>query len=119
MKFIQFDVTRAERPYELMRQMAQLISQIGSPLDMVHHGENGFLFELGDVRNLIGGVRRIVDDADLYAQMQAGALKEAQSRSWKAVMDGLLDVYHQYASASECLKFRCVKDKSREPVLKH
>ena len=31
MKFIQFDVTRAERPYELMRQMAQLISQIGSP----------------------------------------------------------------------------------------
>ena len=91
----------------------------GGPLDMVHHGENGFLFEPGDVRNLIGGVRRIVDDADLYAQMQAGALKEAQSRSWKAVMDGLLDVYHQYASASECLKFRCVKDKSREPVLKH
>ncbi len=31
MKFIQFDVTRAETPYELMRQMAQLISQIGSP----------------------------------------------------------------------------------------
>ncbi len=39
----------------------------GGPLDMVHHGENGFLFEPGDVRDLIGCVRRVVDNADLSA----------------------------------------------------
>lgn len=43
MKFIQFYAARTETPYELMRQMAQLISQIGSPPLMTLTGA-AFLF---------------------------------------------------------------------------
>ncbi|MFC6354750.1 glycosyltransferase family 4 protein [Luethyella okanaganae] len=65
----------------------------GGPIDLVAHGENGFLFEPDDERELRASVERLVYDAPLRHRMGEAGRRAVLSRSWESVCEQLLDYY--------------------------
>jgi glycosyltransferase involved in cell wall biosynthesis len=52
-----------------------LASSCGGAREIVIHGENGYLFEPGDVRGLIRVLRRLIDDRDQLERLSLAARK--------------------------------------------
>lgn len=67
----------------------------GGPVDHVFDGQNGYLVDPGDVSEMIARVQQILVHSEERRQLAAGALVHAQTLTWEAVLDKLLD---QYAS---------------------
>jgi phosphatidylinositol alpha 1,6-mannosyltransferase len=67
----------------------------GGPLDLIHPGENGLLFEPGRPGSLRDAVKTLLDHPAARARMAASGLERVQSRSWPSVVDDLID--HHYA----------------------
>lgn len=91
----------------------------GGPMDMVHHGNNGFLFAPGHIDDLVACVSRVILDVDLHQTMRKEALREASRRSWSVVMDGLVCVYESFVSSDRYahVTLTPLKNNPRKPVV--
>lgn len=53
--------------------------------DLVRHGETGFLFEPGDIQQMVFYINRLLQDDGLWRNMGKCSLKAVQSYSWDVV----------------------------------
>ncbi len=83
----------------------------GGPLDLVRHGENGYLFDPADPDDLRAGIRSLVDDPALRSRMGEAGRRAVLGKSWEALCSELLQ---HYASVSTPAKAR-----RRTPVGSH
>ena len=65
----------------------------GGLVDILEDGVNGLVYDPHDLRTLADRVRRLQHSPDLRAELSAGALAHAHSRSWRATMDQLIAYY--------------------------
>jgi phosphatidylinositol alpha 1,6-mannosyltransferase len=66
----------------------------GGPLDLIHPGENGLLFEPGQPGSLRQAVKTLLDHPTARGRMAASGLARVQSRTWPAVVDDLVDRHY-------------------------
>lgn len=72
-----------------------IAARAGGAIDLVHHGQNGFLFAPGVATDLRARLRELLANDDLrLAQGMAGRLI-AEQRSWPRVMNELMGYYAQ------------------------
>lgn len=78
----------------MARAKAVIASGVGGTLDIVEHGRTGLLVEPGNVGELAGALRRLVDDPTLAARLgDAGADRCRARFSAGAAIDRLVNVY--------------------------
>ncbi|MDZ4767695.1 MAG: glycosyltransferase family 1 protein [Chloroflexota bacterium] len=68
-------------------------SRVGGIPDVVELGVTGYTFEVGDTAGLIDGVRRIASSRARITQMGVAARAFAETQSWDAMMDEVVDLY--------------------------
>jgi glycosyltransferase involved in cell wall biosynthesis len=73
-------------------------SRVGGVDDMVRSGVNGYVFNTGDVRGMIDGVRAILVDPSKRMVMGRNARLFAETQSWPAMMDELVICYDDLIS---------------------
>ncbi|MFD3400894.1 glycosyltransferase family 4 protein [Kribbella sp. NPDC058693] len=66
----------------------------GGPLDLIHPGENGLLFEPGKAGSLRDQVKIMLEHPEARGRMAAAGLQRVQSRTWPAVVDDLVDRHY-------------------------
>ena len=67
----------------------------GGPIDLVAHGDNGFLFTADDERDLRRCVTRLVEDAPLRLRMGESGRRAVLGRSWENVCATLVDYFEK------------------------
>lgn len=72
----------------------------GGPLDLVRHGENGWLWPAGDPGLLRDQVAGLAADPALRAELAAGARPSVQGRGWERIGDELLGHYRSVLPAA-------------------
>jgi len=87
-------------PYSILEPMVLgrpvLVSGIGGLAEIVKDGQNGFTFKVGDIDDLGFKLKRILDDADLLAEVGQRAEKDIKSNnSPEAYYNYLIDIYFQ------------------------
>ncbi len=70
----------------------------GGPIDVVHDGVAGFLYEPGDGDDLGGYVDRLARDPEFRRRMGLAARRSVEGRSWQAVNEALVEHYRQVAA---------------------
>jgi phosphatidylinositol alpha 1,6-mannosyltransferase len=73
----------------------------GGPIDLVTHGEDGYLFRPDNDTDLRHWVRRLVRDPALRARMGEAGRRTVLGRSWPTLCAELLD-YYQEAIDERC-----------------
>lgn len=73
--------------------LAVVSSQVGGVKDVITEGETGYTFEVSDIEGMIAGVRAIVDAPGKREAMGAQGRAFAETQTWPAMMDELIDVY--------------------------
>jgi len=68
-------------------------SRVGGADDLVTPGESGYLFDVGDARGLVEGVRAIASQPGQREGMGQRARRFAETQTWPAIMDELIDCY--------------------------
>ena len=71
----------------------------GGPLDLVHSGLSGFLYEPGNPSDLANKVNVLVQDSAMRKQFSAAARESVEHRSWHAVCEQLMDFYRRAIDA--------------------
>jgi glycosyltransferase involved in cell wall biosynthesis len=74
-------------------------SRVGGIPDVVDEGRTGYTFEVGDVDAMIEGVRQIVASKDRIHQMGRDARAYAETQTWPAMMDEVIDHYERLIEA--------------------
>ena len=72
----------------------------GGPTDFVRHGETGWLAEPDNDAALLAGVKHLLEDRALRKRMGAAARAHAETMTWSAVCDMLLQTYDSLACRS-------------------
>jgi phosphatidylinositol alpha 1,6-mannosyltransferase len=67
----------------------------GGPVDLVRHGENGWLFPADDPGLLRGAVADLVTNEALRKAMGHRAREGVEHRDWESIGDELLEHYHR------------------------
>ena len=70
----------------------------GGPIDVVHDGVAGFLYEPGDGEDLGAYVDRLARDPEFRRRMGAAARRSVEGRSWGAVNRALVAHYRDVAA---------------------
>lgn len=65
----------------------------GGPVDLVHHGVDGFLYEPGDDTALRGFVESLRDDVSTRLRMGEASRRAVLGRTWDEVCASLMDHY--------------------------
>jgi glycosyltransferase involved in cell wall biosynthesis len=73
-------------------------SRVGGVDDMVRPGVNGYVFNVGDVRGMINGVRAILSESSKRHVMGRNARMFAETQAWPAMMDELIACYDDLIS---------------------
>ena len=60
---------------------------------MVRPGVNGYVFNVGDVRGMVEGVRAVMREPSKRRIMGRNARLYAETQAWPAIMDELLTCY--------------------------
>ena len=68
-------------------------TRVGGVDDMVQPGVNGYVFNVGDVRGMIDGVRAILSHPAKRMVMGRNARLFAETQAWPAMMDELITCY--------------------------
>jgi phosphatidylinositol alpha 1,6-mannosyltransferase len=66
----------------------------GGPLDLVHHGRAGLLYDPSDPSSLRDTVARLVGDVELRRSLATAGLATVGERTWERVVDELIDVHY-------------------------
>ena len=75
-----------------------LAAAVGGLTTVVRDGRSGLLIEGHEPEAWAAALRRVVEDDDLRARLEAGALVQAREFSWEATASATLDVYEQARS---------------------
>ncbi len=59
-----------------------IVSDVGGPRDLVHHGKDGFVTKALDATELAGAIQRLADDPSLRESMGHVARGKVESRDW-------------------------------------
>lgn len=70
----------------------------GGVTDIITHEDNGLLFPAESRSGFVDAVKRVLGDGDLRQSLSVRAREFALTRSWAAVLDGLIDDYASVAS---------------------
>lgn len=73
----------------------------GGPVDLIGHGENGFLYAPGRLDQLEDAVQALVEDPYLRLQMGAHARVSVEGRTWPRVCATLVDHYRSVMTPAE------------------
>lgn len=73
--------------------LAVVASRVGGVMDVVREGETGYTFAPGDVPALIAAVQALCADRDALRRMGRKARRFAETQSWDAMMDAVIDRY--------------------------
>ena len=76
----------------------------GGPIDLVRHGENGYLFDPDDPGDLRTGIRSLVDDPALRMRMGEAGRRAVIGKSWEALCDELMGHYASVATPTKVRK---------------
>ena len=76
-------------------------SRVGGVADVVDEGRTGYTFEVGDIRALVDGVRQVTADRARMTFMGQTARSFAETQSWPAMMDEVVDLYAQLIAARQ------------------
>jgi glycosyltransferase involved in cell wall biosynthesis len=68
-------------------------SRVGGVRDVVEEGRTGYTFDVGDTPALIEGIRQIASSRERIAQMGLAARAFAETQTWPAMMDEVIDLY--------------------------
>ena len=71
---------------------------VGGLTTVVRDERSGLLVDGHDPRDWAAALTRVLDDRDLRARLEAGALEQARLFSWDATADRTLDVYERAAA---------------------
>jgi glycosyltransferase involved in cell wall biosynthesis len=70
-------------------------SDVGGISEIIEHGENGYLYELGDIGKLIALVKDLAGNPQKRAAMGQAARRKMETLTWPEIMDELIGVYHE------------------------
>lgn len=70
-------------------------SRVGGVRDVVQEGKTGYSFDVGDTVAMVDGVRKIASSRAHLKQMGRDARAFAETQSWPAMMDEVVDVYER------------------------
>ncbi len=73
----------------------------GGPLDLVRHGDNGWLYPANKPELLRGAVDSLVADGSLRAAMAARARASVEHRTWETLGDELLGHYRRLTGRTD------------------
>ncbi len=73
-------------------------SRVGGADEIVQSGVNGYVFNVGDMRGMIDGVRAILSEPSKRHIMGRNARLFAETQTWPAMMDELLRCYDDLIS---------------------
>lgn len=76
-------------------------SRVGGIPDVVEEGVTGYTFDVGDTDALVEGVRKIVSDHDNMKAMGQYARAYAETQSWPAMMEEVIDHYDRLIHANQ------------------
>lgn len=86
-------------PLVLLSSFSQKVpvvaSRVGSLADLVEHGKNGLLFDMGNASSLAAQLRRLMDEPQLVSRLRAGI---PQVKTLDENMNELFDIYEQLYS---------------------
>lgn len=68
-------------------------SRVGGVSDVINIGLTGYTFDAGDIQGLIEGVRKVAISRNNIKQMGQAARAFAETQSWDAMMDEVVDLY--------------------------
>jgi glycosyltransferase involved in cell wall biosynthesis len=75
-------------------------SRVGGIPDVVEEGVTGYTFNVGDSEAMVDGVRKIIADRDRMKQMGRSARAYAETQSWPAMMEEVIDHYQRLIEAN-------------------
>lgn len=76
-------------------------SRVGGVRDVVAEGRTGYTFEVNDVAGLVEGVRQVAASRDRIAEMGRAARVFAETQTWDAMMDEVIDLYAALIAARQ------------------
>lgn len=76
-------------------------SRVGGVTDVVYEGRTGYTFDSGDIPALVEGVRRIATSRERITQMGLDARAFAETQTWPAMMDEVIDLYARLIAAHQ------------------
>jgi len=87
-------------PRSIMEAMALgkpvVVSNVRGNRDLVKQGGNGFLVELGDVKGLSSSFKKLIDDAELRANMGKVSLERIKEYDIEKVLIEMASIYDYY-----------------------
>ncbi|MFN8421101.1 MAG: glycosyltransferase [Anaerolineae bacterium] len=75
-------------------------SRVGGAPNVITEGKSGYLFDVNDTEGMITGIRRVIESPAKLAQMRIAARTDAETHSWSAIMDELIECYSSVAEQS-------------------
>jgi D-inositol-3-phosphate glycosyltransferase len=75
-----------------------LAAAVGGLTTIVRDGRSGLLIEGHEPAVWASALRRVIDDDELRARLEAGAIEQAREFSWEATADATLSVYERARS---------------------
>lgn len=78
-----------------------VVSNIRGNRDLVKHGENGFLAELGDVNGLIFSLKKFINDAELRTNMGKVSLERIKEYDIEKILIEMASIYDYYLEKSK------------------
>jgi glycosyltransferase involved in cell wall biosynthesis len=74
-------------------------SRVGGVRDTVQEGVTGYTFDVNDIAGMVDGVRQIAVNRERITEMGRAARAFAETQSWDAMMDEVIDIYHELITA--------------------
>lgn len=81
-------------------------ARVGGVPEVVEEGRTGYTFAVGDTAAMIEGVRQIAASRERRAAMGQAARAFAETQSWPAIMDEVVDLYEQLIAARKARRRR-------------
>jgi len=81
-------------------------SRVGGVRDVVQEGITGYTFDSGDVAAMVEGVRQIATSRARIQQMGRAARTYAETQTWAAMMDEVIDLYAELIAQRQATRER-------------
>ena len=78
-------------------------SRVGGVRDVVEEGKTGYTFDVNDIDGMVDGVRPIAVSRERIESMGRAARAFAETQTWPAMMDEVIDVYRQLIDARRAI----------------